>query len=268
MFIRQISIQEASQLKDFPPENWYFNFEKFIETHYGQEYFYACVAVEDDRIIGSGNAVISGAVAWLSNIIVIPEYQRQGVGTAITRYLKDYLVKQNCRTLLLIATAEGRRVYKSVGFKPLCDYYYFRSGDQSREFTIADQIRKASPQDYPAILHLDELTTAEDRSCLLNRYVDTAWVYDREKEIRGYYIPEFGRGLIIALDPEAGISLLKFKHHLTDRKTAFPQQNEHALKFFNNYKFENYHNCTRMYWGEMLPWIPQNIYSYAHGCWG
>ena len=159
MFIRPINIQEASLLKDFPPENWYFNFQQFIETHYGQKYFYACVAVEDDRIIGSGTAVINGKSAWLSNIIVIPEFQRQGVGTAVTRHLKEYLIKQDCRTLLLIATAEGRRVYNAEGFKPLGDYYYFRSADQSPEFSIADQIRSATLQDYPAILSLDEMTT-------------------------------------------------------------------------------------------------------------
>ncbi|KGK90294.1 GNAT family N-acetyltransferase [Clostridium sp. HMP27] len=79
-----------------------------------------CVCVEDQGdIIGFGRIVGDGAtVFYIQDIIVLPSYQKQKIGTLIMKKIMDY-IDENCvegAIIGLIAISELDRFYKKFGF--------------------------------------------------------------------------------------------------------------------------------------------------------
>lgn len=79
-----------------------------------------CVCVEDqDTIIGFGRIIgDGGTVFYIQDIIVIPSYQEQKIGTLIMKKLMNYIDK-NCvdgAIVGLIAKDELDNFYKKFGF--------------------------------------------------------------------------------------------------------------------------------------------------------
>ena len=75
-----------------------------------------------DRLIGMGRMVGDGAMYWyLQEIIVLPEYQKQGVGTKIVNHLVDYAVSHSTTgkfTTIGGVSAKGKEeFYRKLGFE-------------------------------------------------------------------------------------------------------------------------------------------------------
>lgn len=75
-----------------------------------------------DRLIGMGRMVGDGAMYWyLQEIIVLPEYQKQGVGTKIVNHLVDYAVSHSTTGKLTTiggVSAKGKEeFYRKLGFE-------------------------------------------------------------------------------------------------------------------------------------------------------
>src|SRR5262249_31195502 len=75
------------------------------------------LAKKEGATVGLAVASQRGPVGWLGPIIVSPDYQRQGIGAALTRALIQHLGAQHCQTFLLIATDAGQPVYEKLGFQ-------------------------------------------------------------------------------------------------------------------------------------------------------
>lgn len=63
----------------------------------------------------------SGRCAYLMNIYVREKFRTHGVGHEIVRRLIETSRGRGCGKIYLETTAEGRRLYKSVGFKDMKD---------------------------------------------------------------------------------------------------------------------------------------------------
>lgn len=79
-----------------------------------------CVCIEDqDRIIGFGRIVgDGGTVFYIQDIIVVPSYQKQKIGTLIMREVMKY-IDNNCvdgAIVGLIALNDLDKFYKKFGF--------------------------------------------------------------------------------------------------------------------------------------------------------
>lgn len=79
-----------------------------------------CVCIEDqDKIIGFGRIVgDGGTVFYIQDVIVIPSYQKQQIGTLIMEKIMDYINK-NCvdgSIVGLIAKNELDNFYKKFDF--------------------------------------------------------------------------------------------------------------------------------------------------------
>jgi GNAT superfamily N-acetyltransferase len=74
------------------------------------------VAREDGGIVGIGRLLDEGALyAAIWDMIVVPEAQRRGVGSAI---LERLLARAASRTIVvLVATTVGRPLYERYGFR-------------------------------------------------------------------------------------------------------------------------------------------------------
>lgn len=75
-----------------------------------------------DRLIGMGRMVGDGAMYWyLQEIIVLPEYQKQGVGTKTVNHLVDYAVSHSTTgkfTTIGGVSAKGKEeFYRKLGIE-------------------------------------------------------------------------------------------------------------------------------------------------------
>ena len=111
---------------------------------------------------------------------------------------------------------------------------------------------------------LDKITSGEDRLFHLEEHLQKGFVYDDNDQLKGFYLPSFGDGLIISTDPSAGLALLKFHLTLYDR-AVFPEENLIAT----NYLYENGNKEVttgkRMRLGERRPVKFDNIYNQISG---
>ena len=76
----------------------------------------------DDAIVGTGIATISGSAAWIGTIWVDPRFRGGGLGMALTQTTIDAAEAEGCRTLILVATDAGRRLYEKIGFEVQTTY--------------------------------------------------------------------------------------------------------------------------------------------------
>lgn len=75
----------------------------------------------DGKIVGMGRLVGDGAMYWyLQEIIVLPEYQRKGIGTRIVNHLIEYTKRNSTTgkfTTIGGVSAKGKEgFYKKLGF--------------------------------------------------------------------------------------------------------------------------------------------------------
>ena len=78
-------------------------------------------ATYEGQLVGMGRLVGDGAMYWyLQEIIILPEYQKQGIGTKIVNHLVDYAVEHSATgkfTTIGGVSAKGKEgFYKKMGF--------------------------------------------------------------------------------------------------------------------------------------------------------
>ena len=76
---------------------------------------YTCFAFDGGKLIGAGRALADGIdCSYLCDVAVHPEYQSQGVGTAIITRLKE--LSAGHRKIILYANPGKERFYLKLGF--------------------------------------------------------------------------------------------------------------------------------------------------------
>ncbi len=79
-------------------------------------------ALYNGELVGMGRLVGDGAMYWyLQEIVVLPEYQKQGIGTQIVNYLVDYAVEHSYTgkfTSIGGVSVKGKELfYEKLGFE-------------------------------------------------------------------------------------------------------------------------------------------------------
>ncbi len=263
--IRALKKSEIPGLNTLPPKEWEFDYETFLLDFIDKEFFQAFVMHHEGEIIGTGNVFLKGKIGWLANIIISEKHRGKGLGFQMTQYLIDHLNKRNCETQLLIATELGEPVYRKAGFRKLTEYQSFESVTEF-DFTPSTSIRPLKEIDLEAIYQLDEVANAESRPHLIDKFYTTGQGYfNTENVLVGFYLPDFGRGLVIATDKKAGIELLKLKHSKLGRKTLLPVENKAGISFLEDIGLKKGARSARMLLGKDNNWSPEYIYSYGSG---
>ena len=83
---------------------------------------FSVTAFDDDILIGIGRIIGDGALIWyIQDVIVLPEYQGKGIGTAIMNYLIEYAKLNsipNERFTVGLMSAKGKEIfYEKLGFR-------------------------------------------------------------------------------------------------------------------------------------------------------
>ena len=263
--IRALKKTDIAGLNSLPPTDWNFNYECFLKEFLATNFFYAFVLIQNEKIVGTGNVLIKGKLGWLANIIVDNKYRGEGFGSKITKYLVEFLNSKGCETQLLIATDLGEPVYKKIGFKKLTEYRCFLT-EKDNGVVYSNAIRKLVPSDLEDLVKMDRDANDEDREHLISKYYKTGFGYfNNDNKLLGFYLPDFGRGLVISKQKKAGIELLKLKHAQKGKKTLIPIENLDGIRFFENSGLKEGLKCSRMVLGKENDWNPECIYSYGGG---
>jgi len=171
------------------------------------------LAEADGEVVGTGVGTANGPVGWLATIWVAADRRRQGLGRAITQELLDRLADAGCRTFVLVATEEGRRLYEAMGFELQARYEILEApgAPAADDFAETGHVRAFAATDLGSVLDLDRRSTGEDRRHVIEPFVSpsSARVLEVGGEIRGFVIrAPWGGGATIAVDQGAALELL------------------------------------------------------------
>ncbi len=163
-----------------------------------------------------------GAFAWISMVLVLPEFRRRGYATQLLRHALAHLATRGL-TAVLDATPAGRAVYAKEGFRDTWGFARYRREDRPatpgpapRAGAVTRPIRDS---DWPAIAALDAPAFGADRQGLLRnlaaRLPDAARVLEDSAtgRLRGFVFGRDGRdtsqiGPLVADADDSAIALI------------------------------------------------------------
>ena len=262
--ITRIIPGDLSHIASLRPPRWSTSPDDFIRTHYGKPYFRGFALRHENTACAIGCLLMFGTSAWLAQIIVHNGFRLKGMGTAITRHLIETAHNEGISTISLIATDDGHPLYTKLGFRDVMPYL-FLAGPQLQRPETTDAIRPILKDDFDAVLDLDRLVMSEDRSNIISSFLDRGYSYHENGNITGFFLPEAGDGIIIALNPRAGTDLLEFKHSGKQCTSVIPEKNINAIDYLLNAGFTCSLKAMRMVSGDDTRWKPGNIYCRMAG---
>jgi GNAT superfamily N-acetyltransferase len=263
--ISEFDSRLLDQLNLLQPKEWQSDaYELFLQNEW-QPWFSAYQIVDKHKLIGFGIIFVLEEYAWFGWIITHHKYRNQGIGTAMTKHLISEARKKGAQNFILTASDMGRPIYQKLGFEISSYYHFFKFPEKfNARQNDKSKVRLAAISDLEAIAALDFKATGEKRKLLLESHLAETWVY-LDGEIQGYYISNWGNGLIIAENKEVGFELYKFRCRKNHRTIVVPEQNREAIDFLLANGFEETAKCPRMVLGSEPTWEPKMIFSRATG---
>ncbi len=114
---RRIKVDEYHVLRG--TTDWFQLEDHVVEKSLDNDLFSVC-AFDGERLVGMGRIVGDGAIYfYIQDIIVIPEYQRKGIGTLIMNEIESYLDDNAYNNSFIgLMAAEGvQGFYHRFGYK-------------------------------------------------------------------------------------------------------------------------------------------------------
>ncbi len=92
---------------------------KMLESAYRNSLL-ALGAYEGEKLVGVVRTVGDGcSIVWIQDILVLPDYQRKGIGTALMKAVLERFVHVYQIELATDDTEKTKAFYRSLGFSPL-----------------------------------------------------------------------------------------------------------------------------------------------------
>jgi GNAT superfamily N-acetyltransferase len=217
----------------------------------------------DGFLVGTGTAILHEKTGWLATIIIHSDYRNQGIGKRITEHLLDFLQKQNCDYIYLIATALGEPVYKKVGFITESHYNFYKN-IPLENLPVSKNVNPYQSEYKKEIFELDARISGEKRWQHLETFLVDSFVYLENEKIEGVYFPRLGDGLIVAKTETAGLELMK-KRFQKFTIASFPQENIAAYNFMRSNGYEPVMKHSRMHFQKPIPWKAECLYNRVGG---
>lgn len=263
MKIQPLEDRDINFISELQPEGWQ-DITPTIKFYISSHFCYPIKVIFNKNIVGMGAAIIHNGTAWLAHIIVHPTYRNQGIGKLITETLVESIQSKRCSTIYLIATDLGEPIYKKVGFETETEYLFFKDIKTSGTFWTSENIIPFSDDLKSQIFNLDQEISGEDRMVQLEQHLPGGLVYLQNSSVKGFYLPTFGEGLIIAITTSAGQELMKLRL-ITKDNAVFPTDNVIATEYMYQNNLKEFKTAKRMRLGEKRNWKPSNIYNRVGG---
>ncbi len=262
MDIQTLEHSDINLIIDLQPTGW--EIIPSFDFYTLSDFCFPIKVTIDKKIVGIGTTTIHNDIAWLAHIIVHPDYRNQSIGKLITQTLVEISNSKLCDTIYLLATDLGEPVYKKVGFETETDYLYFKGEKTIGTYTKTENIVAFNSDFKKQISNLDRQVSGEDRMFQLEQHLSSGFVYSQDNEVKGFYLPTLGDGLIIASTNSAGQELMKLR--LTSKDfAAFPIDNVSSTEFMHQNNFKEVRREKRMRLGKKRNWQPTNIYNRIGG---
>lgn len=253
---------DLSAVKSIQPPDWN-NIVPMHEFYLNSDFCKTFKCLVNDQVIAIGTAILHPEVAWIAHVIVAPEHRNKGLGLMLTDYLVKYIQSHHLQTIYLLATPLGEPVYKKLGFIPEGTYTFYREGLKPEKPTL-ECIQGYHSSYLSDILEMDYLAYGEPRELRLEPFLDSTLLYIENKKLIGFYVPDFGEGLIISKAKEAGIKLQSLRLQ-TQTVAIVPDDNKAMNEFFKQHQYDVFRNATRMRLGIERPLNPGLIYQRVSG---
>jgi GNAT superfamily N-acetyltransferase len=247
---------------------------EFLAFATGQAACAPMVADVDGAIVGTGVGTLNGSVGWIGTIFLSPEWRGEGIGRAITQSIIDRLESSGARTFVLVATADGRRLYSKMGFEVQTRYRILEapglgSGDRSAANAAAGGVRPFEPGDLDAMAALDRDGTGEDRRHVLARFAtpDSARVLPGPGgTVDGFVVrAPWGGGATVARSLDRAMAIIterRLKAGPGGRvRVGLLQDNEAGLARLAEAGFAPSWSAPRMIRGDPMAWHPDWIWG-------
>jgi GNAT superfamily N-acetyltransferase len=176
-------------------------------------------ARDGGRVVATAATLPHGEFAWISMVLVLPEYRQHGLGTKLLKRCIAELERQG-RVPVLDATPAGLPIYRGLGFQETWSYRRLvRPAVRASTATSPDgvTVRPIADADWVALCAYDAIAFGADRSTLLQRMRGrlpaAELVAERGGHIVGFSLGRNGRsavqiGPVIAEDDAAARALL------------------------------------------------------------
>ena len=244
---------------------------EWLQFAAGQPGCVPLVADTDGAIVGTGVGTANGRVGWIGTIFIAPERRGQGLGHALTQAIIDRLESRGCATLVLVATAEGRRLYERMGFEVQTRYRILEA-DGLAEAALGGSpstVRPFQPEDLHALIALDREATGEDRGHAITSLAteETARVFaGPDGSLDGFVIrAPCGGGATIARSPDAALELVAARRVTAGTagrvRVGLLQDNRLGLRRLREAGFRAQWSAPRMIRGAPLTWRPDWIWG-------
>jgi ribosomal protein S18 acetylase RimI-like enzyme len=77
----------------------------------------------EGRIVGMARVISDGySDAYIQDVVVLPAYRKQGIGSELIRRLTEYCVSRKLAWIGLVAEPGTRAFYEELGYEPLTGY--------------------------------------------------------------------------------------------------------------------------------------------------
>ncbi|MCD6679160.1 MAG: GNAT family N-acetyltransferase [Burkholderiaceae bacterium] len=154
----------------------------------------------DETRIAASTVVLpyDPSFAWVSMVLVLPEFRGQGYASRLLRHALDELARTGSGGVL-DATPAGRPVYVQEGFVDSSTFRRYRRESAPAAAPSAKNIdlRPLDARDWPAIATLDRPVFGGDRTALLHRLASrlprAAHVAGRDGRLCGFVLGRDGR---------------------------------------------------------------------------
>jgi GNAT superfamily N-acetyltransferase len=177
-------------------------------------------ARDGGRVVATAATLPYGNFAWISMVLVLPEYRRHGLGTQLLKRCVAALDSEG-RMPVLDATPAGRPIYQAMGFEDCWGYHRLaRQGTPPAAAVppeAATLVRPIADTDWSALCAYDAAAFGADRSALLQRLRGrlpaAELIAERNGRIAGFMLGRNGRsasqiGPLIAEDDDTAHLLL------------------------------------------------------------
>lgn len=263
--IQPFTNADLSRISHLQPSGWQ-DIEPFLRFYVNDTNCRAYKIEDEQRIVAIGAFVLHAETAWLAHIIVAPEMRRKGLGVLMTRHLIDSAETHGRATQLLIATSMGQPLYKQLGFCTSCDYLFYNPVTPVDALSTSG-LRPLVSNDLPEILALDREASGEDRGNLFPGHTTNGLVYTGagDNDIRGFYLPELGEGLVVARDAEAGQVLMQSRLAEANAAPVLPAGNQAAQQWLKNMGAKLKNSTARMVRNGADPLKPKMLFNRIGG---
>jgi GNAT superfamily N-acetyltransferase len=231
----------------------------------------------DGEIVATGVGTVNGSAGWIGAIFVDEAWRGRGLGRAVTDAVIDELGAAGCRTLVLVATDAGRRLYEPMGFEVATWYRTFEATGTAGTANALDDarpdggtLRAFDSADLQAVKALDRAATGEDRAHLLDAFATPqsarCLVGPRGHRLRGSVIrAPWGGGATVATERDAGVAICEARRRSASTgrrvRAGLLLENEAGAAALQRLGWTEAWRAPRMHRGEALVWQPTSIWG-------